>query len=176
MTAVDRTGVEMEALVAVTVAALTVWDMVKAVDAGLAITDVTLVSKTGGKSGAGPGMTAGQELVRAIVGGRARHGRARGDAAGRARGRGAERHRRARPRVVGSRGVGGPARTRRGRCCSTSSGCSDTTFPSRRVTIVPDDEGELGRQAARARAQFARAAGRDDREGPARVRATSCRR
>jgi cyclic pyranopterin phosphate synthase len=55
VTAVDRTGVEMEALVAVTVAALTVWDMVKAVDAGLAITDVTLVSKTGGKSAPGPG-------------------------------------------------------------------------------------------------------------------------
>jgi cyclic pyranopterin monophosphate synthase len=50
VTAVDRTGVEMEALVAVTVAALTVYDMVKAVDRGVAITDVVLVSKTGGKS------------------------------------------------------------------------------------------------------------------------------
>jgi cyclic pyranopterin phosphate synthase len=49
--AVDRTGVEMEALVAVTVAALTVYDMVKAVDRGVSITDVVLVSKTGGKSG-----------------------------------------------------------------------------------------------------------------------------
>jgi cyclic pyranopterin phosphate synthase len=51
VTAVDRTGVEMEALVAVTVAALTVWDMVKAVDRGITITDVALVSKTGGRSG-----------------------------------------------------------------------------------------------------------------------------
>ena len=47
----DRTGVEMEALTAVTVAALTVVDMVKAVDKGAVITDVRVESKTGGKSG-----------------------------------------------------------------------------------------------------------------------------
>jgi cyclic pyranopterin phosphate synthase len=47
----DRTGVEMEALTAVSVAALTVVDMVKAVDKSATITDVRLVSKTGGKSG-----------------------------------------------------------------------------------------------------------------------------
>ena len=47
----DRTGVEMEALTAVTVAALTVVDMVKAVDKAAAITDVRVESKTGGKSG-----------------------------------------------------------------------------------------------------------------------------
>jgi cyclic pyranopterin phosphate synthase len=47
----DRTGVEMEALTAVSVAALTVVDMVKAVDKGAAITDVRVESKTGGKSG-----------------------------------------------------------------------------------------------------------------------------
>jgi cyclic pyranopterin monophosphate synthase len=41
-----RTGVEMEALTAVTVACLTVYDMVKAVDKGMVIQDVTLVSKT----------------------------------------------------------------------------------------------------------------------------------
>lgn len=46
-----RTGVEMEALTAVSVAALTVYDMCKAVDRGMCITDVRLVSKTGGKSG-----------------------------------------------------------------------------------------------------------------------------
>jgi cyclic pyranopterin phosphate synthase len=46
-----KTGVEMEALTAVSVAALTVYDMVKAVDKGAVITDVRLVSKTGGKSG-----------------------------------------------------------------------------------------------------------------------------
>jgi cyclic pyranopterin phosphate synthase len=46
-----RTGVEMEALTAVTVAALTVYDMVKAVDRGMRIEDVRLVHKAGGKSG-----------------------------------------------------------------------------------------------------------------------------
>jgi len=47
----DRTGVEMEALTAVSVAGLTVIDMVKAVDKGAVITDVRVESKTGGKSG-----------------------------------------------------------------------------------------------------------------------------
>ena len=47
----DRPGVEMEALTAVSVAALTVVDMVKAVDKGAVITDVRVESKTGGKSG-----------------------------------------------------------------------------------------------------------------------------
>lgn len=47
----DRTGVEMEALSAVTVAALTVYDMLKAVDRGMRIDEVHLVSKTGGRSG-----------------------------------------------------------------------------------------------------------------------------
>ena len=47
----DRTGVEMEALTAVSVAALTVVDMVKAVDKGAVITDVRVESKSGGKSG-----------------------------------------------------------------------------------------------------------------------------
>ena len=46
-----RTGVEMEALTAVAVAALTVYDMVKAVDRTLRITDIRLVHKSGGKSG-----------------------------------------------------------------------------------------------------------------------------
>src|SRR3954468_24782112 len=47
----DRTGVEMEALTAVSVAALTVVDMVKAVEKGCVISDVRVESKTGGKSG-----------------------------------------------------------------------------------------------------------------------------
>ena len=47
----DRTGVEMEALTAVSVAALTVVDMVKAVDKGAVISDVRVETKTGGKSG-----------------------------------------------------------------------------------------------------------------------------
>jgi cyclic pyranopterin monophosphate synthase len=47
----DRTGVEMEALTAVSVAALTVVDMVKAVDKAAVITDVRIESKSGGKSG-----------------------------------------------------------------------------------------------------------------------------
>lgn len=46
-----RTGVEMEALTAVSVAALTVYDMCKAVDKGMQIMDVRLTHKSGGKSG-----------------------------------------------------------------------------------------------------------------------------
>jgi cyclic pyranopterin phosphate synthase len=46
-----QTGVEMEALTAVTVAALTVYDMTKALDKSIEIQDVYLLSKTGGKSG-----------------------------------------------------------------------------------------------------------------------------
>lgn len=46
-----RTGVEMEALTAASVAALTVYDMCKAVDRGMRITDLRLVHKSGGKSG-----------------------------------------------------------------------------------------------------------------------------
>ncbi len=46
-----RTGVEMEALTAVAVAALTVYDMCKAVDRGLRIVDIRLTHKSGGKSG-----------------------------------------------------------------------------------------------------------------------------
>ncbi len=46
-----RTGVEMEALSAVSIAALTVYDMCKAVDRGMRFTDIRLVRKTGGKSG-----------------------------------------------------------------------------------------------------------------------------
>jgi cyclic pyranopterin monophosphate synthase len=47
----DRTGVEMEALTAVSVTALTVVDMVKAVDKGAVITDVRVETKSGGASG-----------------------------------------------------------------------------------------------------------------------------
>jgi cyclic pyranopterin monophosphate synthase len=46
-----QTGVEMEALTAVSVAALTVYDMCKAVDRGMEITDIRLMHKSGGKSG-----------------------------------------------------------------------------------------------------------------------------
>lgn len=47
----DRTGVEMEALTAVTVAALTVYDMIKAVDPAARIDDVAVLRKEGGKTG-----------------------------------------------------------------------------------------------------------------------------
>jgi cyclic pyranopterin phosphate synthase len=47
----ERTGVEMEALSAVTVAALTLYDMVKGVERGVTITDVRLLHKSGGRSG-----------------------------------------------------------------------------------------------------------------------------
>jgi cyclic pyranopterin phosphate synthase len=50
-TTVGQTGVEMEALVAASVAALTVYDMCKAVDKGIVVESVRLVEKTGGKSG-----------------------------------------------------------------------------------------------------------------------------
>ena len=46
-----RTGVEMEALTAVSVAALTIYDMCKAVDRGIKITNIRLLEKVGGKSG-----------------------------------------------------------------------------------------------------------------------------
>jgi cyclic pyranopterin phosphate synthase len=46
-----RTGVEMEALTAVSVAALTIYDMCKAVDRGMRIGDIRLIHKSGGKSG-----------------------------------------------------------------------------------------------------------------------------
>jgi cyclic pyranopterin phosphate synthase len=46
-----KTGVEMEALTAVTVAGLTIYDMAKAVDRGMRLTDVRLVHKSGGRSG-----------------------------------------------------------------------------------------------------------------------------
>src|ERR1700685_2567091 len=49
--ATAQTGVEMEALVAVTAAALTVYDMCKALDKGIEITDIVLQEKIGGKSG-----------------------------------------------------------------------------------------------------------------------------
>lgn len=46
-----KTGVEMEALTAVTVAALTIYDMCKAIDREMTISDVKLMKKSGGKSG-----------------------------------------------------------------------------------------------------------------------------
>jgi len=46
-----QTGVEMEALTAVSIAALTIYDMCKAIDKGMLITDIRLELKTGGKSG-----------------------------------------------------------------------------------------------------------------------------
>jgi cyclic pyranopterin phosphate synthase len=50
-TLAGRTGVEMEALTAVTVAALTVYDMCKAVDRDMVLTEIRLVHKAGGRSG-----------------------------------------------------------------------------------------------------------------------------
>jgi cyclic pyranopterin phosphate synthase len=47
----ERTGVEMEALTAVSVAALTIYDMVKGVERGVEVTDVRLLRKSGGRSG-----------------------------------------------------------------------------------------------------------------------------
>jgi cyclic pyranopterin phosphate synthase len=47
----ERTGVEMEALTAVMAAALTIYDMVKGIERGASISDVRLISKSGGRSG-----------------------------------------------------------------------------------------------------------------------------
>ena len=47
----DRTGVEMEALAAVSVALLTVYDMAKALDRGMVIGETRLIAKSGGRSG-----------------------------------------------------------------------------------------------------------------------------
>lgn len=47
----DKTGVEMEALTAVSVACLTIYDMVKAVDRGMSFSGIRLIEKTGGRSG-----------------------------------------------------------------------------------------------------------------------------
>jgi len=49
---VGRTGVEMEAMTAVSVAALTIYDMCKSADKNIILTDIKLLSKRGGKSGA----------------------------------------------------------------------------------------------------------------------------
>ena len=48
---VAKTGVEMEALTAASIAALTIYDMCKAVDRGMVISEIVLNSKSGGKSG-----------------------------------------------------------------------------------------------------------------------------
>lgn len=48
---VGKTGIEMESLTAVSVAALTIYDMCKAIDRGMEITDIRLMKKEGGKSG-----------------------------------------------------------------------------------------------------------------------------
>lgn len=48
----SQTGVEMEALTAVSVAALTIYDMCKAIDKGMTISNIRLIKKTGGKGGA----------------------------------------------------------------------------------------------------------------------------
>ncbi len=50
-TTTAQTGVEMEAMVAVSIAALTIYDMTKAIDKGIVVESVRLLSKSGGKSG-----------------------------------------------------------------------------------------------------------------------------
>lgn len=62
-----KTGVEMEALTAVAIAGLTLHDMIKAVDPGATLTDVHLVSKTGGKSSTWPVIEPAEARGRAIV-------------------------------------------------------------------------------------------------------------
>jgi cyclic pyranopterin monophosphate synthase len=86
---VAPTGVEMEALTAASIAALTVYDMVKAVDRGAEVRSIHLVSKTGGKSGEwhreGEG-SAGRASSGNPAGGRPAGGRAAGRIGGRQKG------------------------------------------------------------------------------------------
>ena len=74
---VDKTGVEMEALTAAAIAGLTVYDMVKAVDRGVVLTDLCLVEKSGGKSGSWhrKGAASPLERTREARGGAARGAR-----------------------------------------------------------------------------------------------------
>ena len=60
----DRTGVEMEALTAVSVAALTLYDMIKAVDPAARIDDIRVLRKEGGKTGLGRMMSACAKIRR----------------------------------------------------------------------------------------------------------------
>jgi cyclic pyranopterin phosphate synthase len=62
---VDRTGVEMEALTAVSAAALTVYDMLKSVDRGMVIENVMLEHKSGGRSGTWTRAARGQARLKA---------------------------------------------------------------------------------------------------------------
>ncbi len=78
---VAPTGVEMEALTAASIAALTVYDMVKAVDRGAEVRSIHLVSKSGGKSGEWHREASGQP-----AGGRPAGGRAAGRIGGRQKG------------------------------------------------------------------------------------------
>src|SRR5690606_16110021 len=64
VTTTGTTGVEMEALTAASVAALTVYDMVKSVERGVTIESVGLVSKSGGRSGEWSRVVGGQESPR----------------------------------------------------------------------------------------------------------------
>ena len=73
---VDRTGVELEAMTACSVAALTVYDMVKGIERGVEIERVTLLSKTGGRSGEWVGDPHERCRPRAVIPSRPRSPRA----------------------------------------------------------------------------------------------------
>jgi len=74
VTAAAQTGVEMEALVAAAAAALTVYDMCKALDKGIEISELFLLEKTGGKSG---------DYLRALQGSKSDIGQKNGQKGGR---------------------------------------------------------------------------------------------
>lgn len=67
---IDRTGVEMEAMTACSVAALTIYDMCKSADRGMVIGDLTLWEKTGGRSGTYRRPESAGETVQRLVGDR----------------------------------------------------------------------------------------------------------
>ena len=159
----DRTGVEMEALTAVSVAALTVVDMVKAVDKAAVITDVRVESKTGGKSG---------DWVAAVTDGRAADGH-RGVRVEPRGGRGLRGHHRAadRRRAGGARlrGHRPGRRTRRGAGRATRSVPPSTTA-SRAVITTGGTGPDPDRPDARGHPGTARLRGPRHRRGDPGVR------
>lgn len=77
---IDRTGVEMEAMTACSVAALTIYDMCKSADRGMVISDLTLWEKTGGRSGTYRRPESAGESVQRLAGPRALEGPSEFDA------------------------------------------------------------------------------------------------
>ena len=153
------TGVEMEALTAASVAALTVYDMVKGVERGVEIRGVRLVSKTGGKSGewhppgrrrrgrarrtsAGPGDRAAGRIGASAAGGRS-------DADGRDAAEPAAARRTALVLTASDRSAAGDPRGRQRRGASRS-GSTALGFAVERAVVADEQRGDRGARSATA--------------------------